>query len=160
MRQTLTRNMLLSFVLSLVPIKLLLLRCSRLKKLSKEEVRRPCLFFFACCPFLKFVLASILLLFTSLKQDSDLMTFLLSQVMKCMVIIFVRDVRLYVCRKKYNMISARDITGVASHGKHTRATEHVNKLGNKIEHNFPLGNFGPQNCPASGYGNFVGPKVS
>ena len=31
------------------------------------------------------------------------------------------------------MISARDITGVASHGKHTRATEHVKKLGNKIE---------------------------
>ena len=32
--------------------------------------------------------------------------------------------------------SARGITGVASHGKHTRATEHVKKLGNKIEQNF------------------------
>ena len=53
------------------------------------------------------------------------------------------------------LISARDITGVASHGKHTRATEHVKKLGNKIEQNFPVVKFGPQNCPASGYGNFV-----
>ena len=45
---------------------------------------------------------------------------------------------MYVClgEKKLNMISARDITGVASHGKHTRATEHVKKLGNKIEQNF------------------------
>ena len=60
---------------------------------------------------------------------------------------------LYV--KKINMISATDITGVASHGKHTRATEHVKKLGNKIKQNFPLVKFGPQNCPASGYGNFV-----
>ena len=34
------------------------------------------------------------------------------------------------------MIRASDITGVASHGKHTRATEHVKKLGNKIEQNF------------------------
>ena len=69
---------------------------------------------------------------------------------------------MYVCtyvRGKKN-ISARDITGVASHGKHTRATEHVKKLGNKIEQNFPLVKFGPQNCPASGYGNFVGPKFS
>ena len=45
--------------------------------------------------------------------------------------------------KKINMIRSRDITGVASHGKHTRATEHVKKLGNKIEHNFPLVKFGP-----------------
>ena len=30
------------------------------------------------------------------------------------------------------MISGRGITGVASHGKHTRATEQVEKLGNKI----------------------------
>ena len=30
-----------------------------------------------------------------------------------------------------NEISSSDITGVASHGKHTRATEHVIKLGNK-----------------------------
>ena len=66
--------------------------------------------------------------------------------MKCMVIIFVEDVlmgvRTYVCqdvrRKKWNMISASGITGVASHGKHTRATEHLKKLGNKIEQNFPL----------------------
>ena len=34
------------------------------------------------------------------------------------------------------MIRARSITGVASHGKHTRATEHVKKLGNKILFNF------------------------
>ena len=40
------------------------------------------------------------------------------------------SVCLYVCLwKKINMISARDITGVASHGKHTRATEHVKKFG-------------------------------
>ena len=39
---------------------------------------------------------------------------------------------MYVCGKKLNMISARDITGVASHGKQTRATEHANKLGNKF----------------------------
>ena len=56
--------------------------------------------------------------------------------------------------EKINMIRASGITGVASHGKHTRAT------GNKIEQNFPLVKFGPQNCPASGYGNFVGPKFS
>ena len=72
-----------------------------------------------------------------------------------MVIFFVKDVcmyaSVYVRRKK--MISASGITGVASHGKHTRATEHVKKLGNKIEQNFPLVKFGPQNCPASGYGN-------
>ena len=59
------------------------------------------------------------------------------------VIRFVEYVCLYVCiyvrwRKKLNMISVRDITGVASHGKHTRATEHVKKLGNKIGQNFPL----------------------
>ena len=36
----------------------------------------------------------------------------------------------YFCRKiKYD--SARDITGVASHGKHARATEPVKKLENK-----------------------------
>ena len=40
--------------------------------------------------------------------------------------------------KKINMISASGITGVASHGKYTRATEHVKKLD----------------------GNFVGPKFS
>ena len=45
------------------------------------------------------------------------------------------------------MLSARDITGVASHGKHTRATEHVKKLGNKIEQNFPLVKFGPPKLP-------------
>ena len=81
--------------------------------------------------------------------------------MKCMVIIFVVDVRMSGCSaKKMKMISASGITGVASHGKHTRATEHVKKLGNKIEQNFPLVKFGPQNCPASGHGNFVGPKFS
>ena len=46
---------------------------------------------------------------------------------------FVEDVCMYVRqdvrRKKLNMISASDISGVASHGKHTRATEHVKKLG-------------------------------
>ena len=55
--------------------------------------------------------------------------------MKCMVIIFAQDVRLSVDSirtiwKKINIISARGITGVASHGKHTRAnevTEHVKK---------------------------------
>ena len=57
------------------------------------------------------------------------------------------SVCLSVRRKKLYMINARDITGVASHGKHTRATEHVKKLGNKIEQNFPLVKFGPQNCP-------------
>ena len=38
--------------------------------------------------------------------------------MKCMVIIFVRDVCMSVCMyvEKINMISARGITGVASHG--------------------------------------------
>ena len=46
-----------------------------------------------------------------------------------------------VGENKLNMISASGITGVASHGKHTRATEHVKKV--------------KQNCPASGYGNFV-----
>ena len=64
-----------------------------------------------------------------------------------------------VCGKK-NMMRVSGITGVASHVKHTRATEHVTKLGNKIEQNFPLVKFGPQNCPASGYGNCVGPKFS
>ena len=34
--------------------------------------------------------------------------------------------------KKLNIISARGIIGVASHGKHTRATKHAKKLGNKI----------------------------
>ena len=58
------------------------------------------------------------------------------------------------------MISARDITGVASHGKHTRATEHVKKLGNKIKQNFPLVKFGPQNCHNRLRGNFVMPKFS
>ena len=41
----------------------------------------------------------------------------------CMVIIFVEDVCVYVSTEKINMISPRGITGVASHGKHTRATE-------------------------------------
>ena len=40
------------------------------------------------------------------------------------VIIFVEDCT-YFRQTKLNMISARNITGVASHGKHTRATEHV-----------------------------------
>ena len=66
----------------------------------------------------------------------------------------------YVCLWKKNMIPASGITRVASHGKHTRATEHVKKLGNKVEQNFPLVKFGPQNCLASGYGNFVEPKFS
>ena len=60
--------------------------------------------------------------------------------MKCMVIIFVQDVRTYVCRygcmfgeKNYNIIChACGIIGVASHGKHTWATEHATKLGNKF----------------------------
>ena len=85
--------------------------------------------------------------------------------MKCMVIIFVEDVRMGVCMsgcsaKKMKYDKRKWHHGVASHGKHTRATEHVKKLGNKIEQNFPLVKFGPQNCPASGYGNFVGPKFS
>ena len=56
----------------------------------------------------------------------------LSQVMKCMVIIFVEDVCMCVCmyveKIKY-MISARDITGVrvASHGKHTRGNRTCEK---------------------------------
>ena len=76
------------------------------------------------------------------------------------VCLYVRTyVRTYV-RGKKNMRRACDITGVASHGKHTRATEHVKTFWNKIEQNFPLVKFGPQNCPASGYGNFVGPKFS
>ena len=67
---------------------------------------------------------------------------------------------MYVCVsvgtwKKINMMIAGNITGVASHGKHTRATEHVKKLGNKSEQNFPPVKFGPQKCPANGYGNFV-----
>ena len=35
---------------------------------------------------------------------------------------------MYVQRKNWYI----GIIGVASHGKHTRATEHANKLGNKI----------------------------
>ena len=53
-------------------------------------------------------------------------TTLLSQVMKCMVIIFVEYVCMYVrCRQNEIMISGRGITGVASHGKRTRATGHA-----------------------------------
>ena len=58
------------------------------------------------------------------------------------------------------MLSTRDIMTVASHGQHTRATEHVKKLGNQIAQNFPLVKFGPQNCLSSRYGNFVAPKFS
>ena len=47
-----------------------------------------------------------------------------------MVISFVEDVCMYVEKKKYD--SARDIAGVASHGKHTRATERVKKMRNQI----------------------------
>ena len=47
--------------------------------------------------------------------------------MKCMVIIFVKGVCMYVRRKKLDVISACDIIGVASHGKHTK---HAKKLGN------------------------------
>ena len=57
--------------------------------------------------------------------------------MNCMVIIFVEYVCMYVrSRKKLNVISARGITGEASHGKHTRATEHVKKLENTYFHMF------------------------
>ena len=41
---------------------------------------------------------------------------------------YVLYVWVYV-EKKYIMIRASGITGVASHGKHTRATEHVKKYG-------------------------------
>ena len=48
---------------------------------------------------------------------------------------FVQSLRT-VCLFNWKMIRASGITGVASHGKHTRATEHVKKLGNKIKQNF------------------------
>ena len=54
-------------------------------------------------------------------------------------------VHVSVRRKKWMISARRGISGVVSHGKHTRATEHAIKLGN----NFPLLKNGPQNCPAS-----------
>ena len=50
-----------------------------------------------------------------------------------MVIIFVQDVRTYIRSLGEKILrKARGSAGVASHGKHTRATEHVKKLGNII----------------------------
>ena len=56
--------------------------------------------------------------------------------MKCMVIIFVKDVYkcgcVYVRRKKIIMISARGIIGVASHGMRTGATGHLKKFDDSV----------------------------
>ena len=82
------------------------------------------------CPASGYDLATVKMMVRVHLPGSLSTIILLSQVMKCMVIIFVEDVRVrhvcqYVRRKKLNIISASGITGVASHGKHTRATEHV-----------------------------------
>ena len=76
---------------------------------------------------------------------------ILSQVMKYMVIIFLlrMSVRVSVRRKTLNIISARGIIGVASHGNHTRAIQPEKKISRyRVK-------FEPQYCPESGYGNFI-----
>ena len=51
----------------------------------------------------------------------------------------------------------RGIIGVASHGKHTRGPNMQKNWGTKFycKKKLPPVKFGPQNCPARGYGNIV-----